>query len=125
MNFEVLVLGGLYSINYERVLGEKLALRGGLSYVQFDGFLRAEGFSLPLSATYLIPLDYASYFEVGAFSTLKTFYLSDIWIGPTVGFRQQDFYERDFVIKVSFSARYSTQFKKIKPVIGLSFGRSF
>ena len=98
IHFEILGHGGLYSLNYERILESKSVLRGGLSYMNSSSgdFISFNYISIPLSISKLLSTDRDSFFEIGFFTS--AFYEFDgygfnAWMGPSFGFREQDLFE--------------------------------
>ena len=128
--FEMAGHGGLYSINYERVLDSKLTLRAGVSYMNTsDGFLSIRYASIPLSFSELIPIDKDSFFEIGMFTTVFFQFHDnrlDTWIGPTIGFREQDLFQSRGMVKLFFSPFFITGAdNKFAMTGGLAFGAGF
>ncbi|WP_421773952.1 hypothetical protein [Gracilimonas sp.] len=126
--FEIAGSGGLYSINYERVIGENRTLRGGISYVNGDGFILGQMLTLPLSTSYLLPTDKDSHIELGAGNT---FIISDgeftNAIGPIFGIREQDLFKGGAYVRISFTpVLLLGKEVSIVPIWGgISFGKSF
>lgn len=126
VHFEMLGPGGLYSVNYERITTEKLVLRGGFSYVNTnDSFIEFRGVSFPISVSKLFNTDNDSFVEIGAFTTISTIEVFDVWVGPSFGFREQNLTRGNGVVKLFFSPFYSIGYNEFVPTGGLSFGRSF
>lgn len=128
--FEMASHGGLHSVNYERVLDSKLTLRAGVSYMnEQDGFLSIRYASIPLSFSELIPIDRDSFFEIGMFTTVFFQFHDnrlDTWIGPTIGFREQDFFQSRGMVKLFFSPFFITGAdNKFAMTGGLAFGAGF
>ena len=126
--FEIAGSGGLYSINYERVVGENRTLRGGISYVNGDGFILGKMLTLPLSTSYLLPTDKDSHIELGVGNTLI---ISDgefaNTIGPIFGIREQDLFKGGAYARISFTPALLLG-KEVRIVSiwgGVSFGKSF
>lgn len=95
IHFEMFGHGGVYSINYERVFDSKSVLRGGLSYLKTseDDFFTFNFISVPISFSELLSIDRDSFVEIGAFTAFFFHfngYGIDTWIGPSLGFREQD-----------------------------------
>ncbi len=125
--FEILGPGGLYSINYEQRVKDHSILRAGFSYLNIkDGFISVEGYTIPISKSWLKPMDEDSFIEIGFFATFSDFdNTKDLWIGPSLGFREQKLNKKAGVVKLFFSPLYSIRANVIAPSGGLSFGYSF
>ncbi|MCP9290675.1 hypothetical protein [Gracilimonas sediminicola] len=126
--FEILGSGGLYSINYERVIGENRTLRGGISYVNGDGFIFGHMLTIPLSTSYLFPTDKDSHIELGVGNTfiLNEGTFSNA-IGPIFGVREQDLFNGGAYARISFTpVLLIGKEVEMAPVwAGISFGKSF
>lgn len=125
--FEILGPGGLYSINYEQRVKEHSILRAGFSYLNIkDGFISVEGYTIPISVSWLNPMDEDSFAEIGfstTFSDLDN--TKDLWLGPSIGFREQKLNEKAVVVKLFFFPFYTVSEKEMVLSGGLSFGYSF
>lgn len=124
LQFEILGHGGFYSLNFERISPKKTVYRAGFSYLNINDFFDLKGFTFPGSITKLEPIDKDSFVEIGFFSTLFT--VEDkvnAWIGPTLGFREQNIQRGDGMVRFFFSPGYSIRHKEFFITGGLSFGK--
>jgi len=127
---ELLGSGGLYSINYEKVIKNKFTIRGGLSLVprlDLGGVGTIEpGFTIPVSGSSLVHVSQSSYLEIGISTTY--FYLdktSFTTLGSIIGFRDQEFSKSNTVIRVFILPQFSFE-TNISFFVsgGISFGFS-
>lgn len=128
--FELVGHGGLYSLNYERVFDTKRTLRAGVSYLNdSDSFLSFHYLSIPISVSELLPIDRDSFLEIGMFNSF--FYEFDVkrlstWIGPSLGFREQDLSRSRGMVKLFVSPFYIIGGEnKFGITAGLAFGSAF
>lgn len=126
---EVLGTGGLYSINYERVVSDNLTFRSGISYLDSDGFIIGKLLTIPVSSSYLIPTDKDSHIEMGVGNTfiLNEGKFSDA-IGPILGLREQDLFNGGAYARIVFTPFiiFTEKEVEIAPIWGgISFGTSF
>ena len=122
--------GGLYSLNYERVFDTKRTLRAGVSYLNdSDSFLSFHYLSIPISVSELLPIDRDSFLEIGMFNSF--FYEFDgkrlsTWIGPSLGFREQDLSRARGMVKLFVSPFYIIGGEnKFGLTGGVAFGPAF
>lgn len=131
IHFEMLGHGGFYSVNYERIFDSKLALRGGLSYMNTssDNFLTFKYISIPLSISKLEPIDRDSFVEIGMFTSFFFHFYDygiDTWIGANLGFREQDLFESRKMVRFFVAPFYMLGGEnKFGLTGGLAFGTGF
>ncbi|MGN8226249.1 hypothetical protein [Gracilimonas sp. BCB1] len=126
--FEIAGSGGLYSINYERVIAENRTLRGGISYVNGDGFIFGHMLTIPVSTSYLFPTDKDSHIELGVGNTfiLNEGEFSNA-IGPIFGLREQDLLTGGAYARITFTPvlLIGREVEMVPVWAGISFGKSF
>ena len=134
-----LELGGCgltYTLNYERLLSKKFALRGGIGIT--PGLLFVDGtiFTIPLTGSYLIGEGYSK-LELGLGATYMTTTDVDIFGLPAgsssliafdgiIGYRGGS-PNGGFIFRIAFNPMYSSDFnpKKFVPYGLVSFGFGF
>jgi hypothetical protein len=133
-----LELGGsglTYSINYERLLSENFALRGGIGITPGLLFIDGTLFTIPISGSYLIGGDFSK-LELGLGATYITstdieFFdlpagsFSAVAIDGIIGYRGGN-PRGGFVFRIAFNPMYSSEFNPNFIPYGLiSFGYGF
>jgi len=133
-----LELGGdgiIYSINYERLLTENIALRGGIGITPGMIFIDGTFFGIPLTVSYLIGGG-RSKLELGLGVTYFTVEDAAIFGIPAgdfsfaaltgiVGYRGSS-RDRGFVFRIAFTPLYNSDFNpSFVPTGGISFGYAF
>jgi len=133
-----LELGGsglTYSINYERLVSENFALRGGIGITPGLLFIDGTLFTIPVSGSYLIGGDFSK-LELGLGATYITstdieFFdlpagsFSAVAIDGIIGYRGGS-PQGGFVFRIAFNPMYSSEFNPNFIPYGLiSFGYGF
>jgi len=133
-----LEIGGFgltYSINYERLVSENFALRGGIGVTPGLLFIDGTLFTIPVSGSYLIGGDFSK-LELGLGATyitstdIELFDLpagsfSAVAIDGIIGYRVGN-PQGGFVFRIAFNPMYSSEFNPNFIPYGLiSFGYGF
>ena len=133
--FELGGFGLTYSINYERLVSENFALRGGIGVTPGLLFIDGTLFTIPVSGSYLIGGEFSK-LELGIGATYITstdieFFdfpagsFSTIAIDGIIGYRGGS-PEGGLVFRIAFSPMYSSEFNPNFVPYGLiSFGYGF